>query len=246
MRVLSIFASLLVLVLSTGIKADTIKLTSLEWPPYTSASMKEQGASVAVAKAAFEAMGHQLVVEFYPWKRAVHLAKEGKFDGYFPEYYSEELKQDFVLSDPMGSGPLGFAESSSKPISWSTLDDLRKYKVGVVSGYVNTTEFDKMVAEKAIKASEASDDVKNLMKLSSGRTDLAVVDKNVLSYLLASDPKLKTQAGKIQFNATLLEDKQLYVCFKKGPRGEKLAGILNEGLKKIDVNAIMQDYLNSL
>ncbi|GLQ31108.1 substrate-binding periplasmic protein [Litoribrevibacter albus] len=246
MRVFSAILTLAILLLPNLLKADTIKLTSLEWPPYTSASMKEQGASVAVAKAAFKAMGHELVVEFYPWKRAVHLAKEGQFDGYFPEYYSEELKQDFVLSEPMGSGPLGFAELTSKPISWSTLEDLKKFKVGVVSGYVNTTDFDKMVAEKAIKASEASDDVKNLLKLSTGRTELAVVDQNVLSYLLASDPKLKAQAGKIQFNSTLLEDKQLYVCFKKGARGEKLAGILNEGLKKIDVAAIMKGYLESL
>jgi len=111
---------------------------------------------------------------------------------------------------------------------------------------VNTTEFDQMVASKAIKASEASDDVKNLLKLSSGRSDLAVVDKNVLSYLLASDPKLKAKAGDIQFNASLLEDKQLYVCFKKGAKGEKWANILNEGLKKIDVQAIMDNYLNSL
>lgn len=246
MRVLSTIVTLAVLLLPSFLKADTIKLTSLEWPPYTSAAMKEQGASVAVAKAAFKAMGHDLVVEFYPWKRAVHLAKEGKFDGYFPEYYSESLKQDFVLSEPMGSGPLGFAELKSKPVTWSSLNDLKKYTVGVVSGYVNTTDFDKMVADKSIKASEASDDVKNLLKLSSGRTDLAVVDQNVMSYLLASDPKLKKQAGKLQFNSTLLEDKQLYVCFKKGPRGEKLAGILNEGLKKIDVKGIMKNYLDSL
>ena len=239
-----LFTSLL---MTSTLRAETVKLTSLEWPPYTSASMKEQGASVAVAKAAFAAMGHELVVDFYPWKRAVHLAKEGKkYDGYFPEYFAEELKQDFVLSDPMGSGPLGFAELKSNPVTWASLEDLKKYKVGVVSGYVNTTEFDQMVASKAIKASEASDDVKNLLKLSSGRSDLAVVDKNVLSYLLASDPKLKAKAGDIQFNASLLEDKQLYVCFKKGAKGEKWANILNEGLKKIDVQAIMDNYLNSL
>lgn len=246
MRVLSAIATVAVLLLPNFLKADTIKLTSLEWPPYTSAAMSEQGASVAVAKAAFKAMGHDLVVEFYPWKRAVHLAKEGKFDGYFPEYYSEELKADFVLSEPLGSGPLGFAELKAKPVTWSSLDDLKKYTIGVVSGYVNTTDFDSRVANKSIKASEASDDVKNLLKLSSGRSDLAVVDKNVMSYLLASDPKLKAQAGKIQFNTNLLEDKQLYVCFKKGPRGEKLAGILNEGLKKIDVQGIMKNYLDSL
>ena len=47
----------------------------------------------------------------------------------------------------MGSGPLGFAELSIHPIQWSALPDLANYKIGVVSGYVNTAEFDEMVAK---------------------------------------------------------------------------------------------------
>jgi polar amino acid transport system substrate-binding protein len=46
-----------------------------------------------------------------------------------------------------------------------------------------------------------------------------------------------------QFNATLLEDKKLFICFKKGDKGEELAKIYNEGLKKIDIEAIMAKYL---
>lgn len=226
--------------------AEQVKLTSLEWPPYTSESLKEQGASVAVAKAAFEAMGHQLVIEFYPWKRAVYLAKEDpSYDGYFPEYFSEELKKDFILSEPMGSGPLGFAELKTNPITWNSLDDLKKFRVGVVGGYVNTAEFDDMVSKGQLKASVASDDVKNILKLASGRSDLAVVDQNVLSFLLASDASLKGAASDIQFNGRLLEDKQLYICFKKGPRGEKISKIFNEGLTKIDVKAIMKKHLGN-
>ena len=226
--------------------AETVKLTSLDWPPYTNESLKERGASVAVAKAAFEAVGHQLIVEFYPWKRAVYLAKEDvSYDGYFPEYFSEELKKDFILSNPMGSGPLGFAELKSNSITWNTLADLKKYRVGVVSGYVNTTEFDSMVANGQLKVSAASDDIKNLLKLASGRSDLAVIDKNVLSFLLSSDAKLKNVAPTIQFNSHLLEDKQLYICFKKGSRGEKISKAFNEGLEKIDVNAIMKSHLTN-
>lgn len=224
--------------------AEQVKLTSLEWPPYTSDSLKEQGASVAVAKAAFKAVGHELVVEFYPWKRAVYLAKEDKaYDGYFPEYYSEELKKDFILSEPMGSGPLGFAELKSNPVEWNSLNDLKKYRIGVVSGYVNTAEFDSMVAKGQLKVSAASDDVKNLLKLASGRADLAVVDQNVMGFLLSSEASLKSAASKIQFNSRLLEDKQLYICFKKGQRGQKMAQAFKEGLGKIDVKAIMKSHL---
>jgi len=242
----SVLVAILLFVFSSVSYAEIVKLTSLDWPPYTNESLKEKGASVAVAKAAFAAAGHELVVEFYPWKRAVYLAKEDAgYDGYFPEYFSEELKKEFILSNPMGSGPLGFAELKSNSITWNDLNDLKKYRVGVVSGYVNTAAFDSMVAKGQLKVSAASDDIKNLLKLASGRSDLAVIDKNVLSFILSSDAKLKSVASTIQFNSHLLEDKQLYICFKKGSRGEKISKAFNEGLGKIDVNAIMKSHLGN-
>lgn len=65
----------------------------------------------------------------------------------------------------------------------------------------------------------------------------------MLGYLLATDKALASAKDKLNFNERLLEDKELFICFKKGERGEKLAAILAEGLQKIDVQAIMQQHL---
>jgi len=224
----------------------TVKLTSLEWPPYTGTALTEKGATVAVAKAAFAAEGYELIVEFFPWKRTVHLAKNSPdYDGYFPEYYAKELEDEFILSDAMGSGPLGFAERKADPVTWDNLNDLKNYKFGVVNGYVNTEEFDSMVASGELKADGANDDERNLLKLASGRIDLVLIDKNVMDFLLSTEPKLEPIASKIQFNQRILEDKKLFICFKKSERGKQLAEIFNAGLKKVDVNAIMQRLLNN-
>lgn len=222
-----------------------VNLTSLDWPPYSSKSLKQQGASVAVAKAAFKEMGYELKVTFFPWSRAVALAKNEKsnYSGYFPEYYSEDIEKEFIYSEPMGSGPLGFAERKNKTIQWKQLSDLKKYRIGVVQDYINTTEFDDMVTKKLLKTSTTTSDTKNLLKLANDRLDLAVIDKNVMSYLLKTDKALAKKSNEIQFNIKTLEDKKLFICFKKGKEGEKLAKIYNEGLKKIDITKIMQQYL---
>jgi polar amino acid transport system substrate-binding protein len=238
---------ILATLLSVSVSAadKVVELTSLDWPPYSGKSLKEQGASVAVAKAAFKAMGYELKVSFYPWNRAVALAKDtsSSVAGYFPEYYSDDIAKEFTFSGPMGTGPLGFAERKDKPVSWSTLDDLKAYSIGVVQGYVNTAKFDAMVASKALKSSTTISDVNNLKKLAAGRIDLAVVDKNVMNFLLKTDKQLSSSAGKLQFNSTLLEDKKLYICFKNTAEGKKLADIYNQGLKKIDIQAIMAQHL---
>lgn len=236
---------LFAMALSAPARAETVTLTSLEWPPYTGEALEAQGATVAVAKAAFEAVGHELVVEFYPWRRTVSLAKETPgYDGYFPEYYAESLKEDFIVSEPIGSGPLGFAQRKDNPVAWESLDDLADTPIGVVSGYVNTTEFDNRVARGVLNTSEAGDDVKNLLKLAHGRIELAVVDRNVMEYLIATNPELTRVADNLEFNKRPLENKELFICFKKGARGEKLAAALAEGLKKIDVDQVMASHLS--
>lgn len=240
------FALSLILFSSISFSSDkVIHLTSLDWPPYSGKTLQQQGASVAVAKAAFKAMGYELKVDFFPWSRAVAFAKDSdsKYAGYFPEYYSEETEADFIYSNAMGSGPLGFAERKDKTVIWSALEDLTAYRIGVVQDYINTTEFDAMVANKTLKSSTTTSDTKNLLKLVNGRIDLAVIDQNVMNYLFKTDKNLKPKAGKAQFNATLLADKKLYICFKKTGKGEKLAEIYNQGLTKIDVVSIMNQHL---
>jgi len=221
-----------------------IKLTSLEWPPYAGEKVDQQGASVAVVRAAAEAMGYKLEVKFFPWERAVKTAETGTggFVGYFPEYHSDEVATKFKLSDPIGSGPLGFVEATAAPVSWNSLDDLKGKPIGTVSGYVNTAEFDAKVAAGELKAEAVSDDLTNVKKVGAGRIALAVIDKNVLNYMLNTDASLAPLKGKVQFNAKPLEDKALYIAFQRSPAGEEAAKVINEGLKKIDANAIAAKF----
>nr|WP_313906135.1 hypothetical protein [Shewanella algae] len=84
-------------------RADTLQLSSLNWPPYTGQMLEQQGACVAVVKAALAAMGHDLKVNFYPWSRAVKLADMpgSPYLGYFPEYYHQSDK--FIFQSPLAS-----------------------------------------------------------------------------------------------------------------------------------------------
>ncbi|USD33547.1 MULTISPECIES: substrate-binding periplasmic protein [Vibrio] len=229
------------ILLTSPVRGDVLTLTSLEWPPYAGRNLDAQGASVAVVKAAVEAMGHELNVEFYPWERAVHLAKnQAKYAGYFPEYYFDA--SDLIFSNPIGTGPLGFVENKANPISWSSLQDLKSVKIGVVRGYVNTEELDSMIASGTLQSEAVTSDNQNLKKVSGQRIPLAVIDSNVLNYLLTSDKSLQAAQDKLQMNSKLLEEKELFIAFGNDETGKKWKAIVDEGLKKIDSKQIMSDY----
>lgn len=219
-------------------------MTSLDWPPYSGESLAENGFSVEIARAAFAAMGYELVVEFKPWVRTVALASKTKqYAGYFPEYYFNT--NDFVFSDPIGSGPLGLVENVKWPISWSHLDDLQALKIGVVQGYVNTEKFDQMVADGLIQVEASANDTLNIHKVAKGRIDAAVIDANVLDYLIGIDPREEMLSKMVRMNSRLLESKLLYLAFKNTPEGNNWRVIFNQGLEKIDVETILEQYNQS-
>lgn len=243
LRILLLMLTLVCVTSAHGQKK--VYFTSLEWPPYSGENLKGQGASVAVARAAFDAMGYELHVDFYPWARTVGLAKrnDSRYHGYFPEYYSADIAETFLFSEPMGKGPLGLIEHMAKPVAWQSIDDLSNFKIGVVRGYVNTDELDKRIADGRIKVEPVVADLDNLKKLTVGRLELAVMDPNVFRYLMANEPALAKHQRALQVNPKLLEEKDLYLCFKNTDEGRELLAIFNEGLKQIDVKGIMADYL---
>lgn len=233
------FGSVLLCLLGAPAMAESINLASLEWPPYTGDSLAKQGVSSQVVNAIFEKAGINAKFKFLPWQRAVDTARsDASFVGYFPEY--ADPSSPCLFSEPIGTGPLGFAEQSAKPISWGSLTDLKSIKIGVVAGYVNTAEFDQMVSAGTLKADVATSDELNLLKLANGRFDLAVVDQNVMQYLLQTSPKLKPLAAKLQFNSKLLEEKTLHVCFTNSPTGKQALEQFNAALKQLDIQQLNQ------
>ena len=224
---------------------QVVRIATLDWPPYTGKDLPEGGATTDVVRAAFAKVGYDVEVEYLPWKRAIGMAAQGTDEvvAYFPGYHCNH-RENFVASEPIGNGPLGFAEHVEAPISWETLDDIsdQQLKIGTVLGYANTNDFDAKVGTGYILAVPSNDDLTNLKKLMRKRIDAVVIDKLVLEYLKATDASLKGGAEKLQFDDNPLEDKTLYLCLRGDEKGRTLKHIFNAGLEQIDATAIVDNY----
>ncbi len=245
MRMLLPALLVLTVLCSATSHADTVRLTSLEWPPYSGATLAGQGSSIAVARAAFQSMGHALDVTFFPWSRTIITARTSDvFVGYLPEY---DLESDqFLLSPAIGSSTVGFAERRNNPVHWESLDDLSHLTIGVVQDYTNTPELDARIRTGDISVSLAITDSQNLLKLAAGRVDLVVIDPYVLDYLRANDPMVMAVSDQLQWNAKPLGTQTLHVAFTNTSKGRAWLAIFKEGLERIDIDGIVADYVSSL
>jgi polar amino acid transport system substrate-binding protein len=112
-----------------------------------------------------------------------------------------------------------------------------------VPDYVNTPAFDQRVAQHLQAVDLAPDDSHNLLKLSAGRVDLAIVDPYVFNWLSENDPLVRPVAAKLEINPHPLELKDLYVCFRRDAEGQRLNAIFSEGLRRIDVQTVMRRFI---
>ncbi len=243
-------AMLFTLLVSPPVLAQdqTAHVSTLDWPPYTGGDLPGGGATTEVVRQAFEKVGYTVDVSYRPWKRAIDMAKDGK-DGviaYFPGYHCRH-QDGFLTSEPIGNGPLGFAENTDAPIAWDSLDSLgeQQLKIGTVLGYANTDEFDQKVGTGWILAVPSNDDLTNLKKLARKRIDAAVIDKFVLEYLKATEASLKSSRENLRFNARPLEDKTLYLCFRDDEVGRDLHAKFNAGLAQVNADEIVDTYFST-
>lgn len=214
----------------------SVRLVSLDWPPYIGSEIRDgspmvpnNGYVAEIVIEAFKRVGYSTTVAFRPWERAVAEATQGIYDGLFPEYYGEERKTDFIYSDPFPGGPVGLMKRKDSPISFKTLQDLKGYRIGVVSGYINTAEFD---AAAFLTKDEAVDDETNLRKLIFKRIDLIFIDRYVGEYLVRTS--FPEAVGQLEFMEPALEVKPLYIVFsKKAPGVTQKIKDFNQGLALI-------------
>lgn len=225
-----------------------VTLATLEWPPYIGKKLPKKGYVHEIISSVFERSGYDITIQFYPWARALHLAKSGAVDGLMPEYFDESRLNNFVFSSPIPGGPVGFYKRKKDKIVFTVnpknepekaLLGLKGLSFGIVRGYINTKAFDE--ADYLLKDPVVDDDL-NLKKLFSKRIDLIFIDKYVARYLITE--KYPWMWDSLEFMEPELETKNLYIAFSKKSAGyEQKLKDFNATLKTMEMTGELKDII---
>ncbi|MFV1849343.1 MAG: substrate-binding periplasmic protein [Thalassospira sp.] len=221
----------------TSGQSKTFQLATLYWPPYTGQELPGRGLSSMIVRNALASEGITFLPIFYPWRRVTSsFNNDPSIIGYYPEYRAPELEERYLFSDPIGYSPLGFAYIVGTDFDWETFDDLRQFELGVVAGYINEQHFDDMARRDELSVVEANDDLTLIRLLVAGRIDAAVMDQQVMHYLIGTQPDLTKHAGQLIFHPHHLDNKSLHVVFPRSAEGKHALEALNQGLERFKVS----------
>lgn len=225
-----------------------VRLAVSEWPPFAGERLPANGIGVEILRQMLAQAGYRLELAWLPWTRAV---RDGSslghgLDGYFPEYATTDTRHRCQLSAPIGMSVLGLAHLAGQAVSWERISDLARYRLGVVNGYVNSDAFDAAVNAGILRVDGASTDASNLRKLLRGRIDVAVIDREVMGYLLTS-PALRDTAAQLAFHPRWLGEQPLRVCFlHRAELQPVLAALQAQTLPPARLRELQHDYLRQL
>ncbi len=183
--ILAVFVSAVCFCASSSAQTDQkmIRLATVEWEPYYGRNLKNQGYISEITRKAFKRVGYDVEIRFMPWKRAMHDTRNGYFDGLMGLYHTKEREKWLAYSNPIAETRIVFFGLKGRNIKYSSLTDLKPYKIGIERQFAYTEEFDN--AEYLEKEPVRNIEL-NFNKLIKGRIDLVAASQNVFLHMIST------------------------------------------------------------
>jgi polar amino acid transport system substrate-binding protein len=209
---------------------NSIRLTNGEWQPYLSKDVPHHGIASHIISESFALVGVEVEYGFFPWSRAMKLAKEGTWDGSAVWSESEERLANFFFSDPVIDSSWVFFHLKDQAFDWVGYEDLANLKVGGTVEYYYSDDFEAAEAAGAFSTIRGRSDEVGLENLLRGRIDV-FPGELMVTYTQIRDTFAPDQASLFVHHPKRIVDKPLALLFSRKVEGsEDMRDRFNEGL----------------
>lgn len=223
-----------------GNAEKTVKLSTINWEPYTGKKLTNQGFFSELVTESFARTGYRVEYYYRPWARALKEAKEGKADGVMVAYWKKDRTKFLNYPDVVWKVKEEFIALQKNPIAYNgKLSSLKGYKIGVLNRSAQAAE----IEAAGVRIEPVSDQIQNVKKLLAGRIDAMVVPRSIFFYHLERiDPDFNH--SRIKIVKPPFKTYDMYVAFSKlNPRYEQLTADFNRGLKLIKTDGTYEKIL---
>lgn len=233
------FIALPVLVLLVSVSSfagQTLKITTGEFVPYCGHALPHEGYINHVIREAFKLEGVEVQFEYYPWKRAYILARDGFYAATSFWYLTKERPSFFYISEkPIEPNTYFFFHLKTQKIPyWNNLPELKGFTIGLTRGYSFLPEYLKKIEAQGLSVEVVDTDIQNFKKLLAGRIDIFPLDLMVGQSLLCSHFTIE-ERKLITYHPQPLFVTDAYLLFSKShPDGKKWCDIFNHGMAKLE------------
>jgi polar amino acid transport system substrate-binding protein len=239
----TLVAALSVVVATVGFaRASDILIGTGEYPPYTSETADDQGCVIKIVRAAYEAEGRTIDVQFMSWPRNLFLLSHGDIDA--SAYWAkrpDRIKDYIFTENPVSTGPYIFISRKDDAVTWDTFEDLQDKTIIVNSSYTYTKEFYDAIERYDINAVDVASISQNLKMLLKGRADLTIMETKVFEKYVEELSEEERSGLYINPKPVFTIDGFLIFSRVDSGRSRNLAETFDQGYEKIRQKEDLQD-----
>ncbi len=157
--------------------ASSLKLITGNWEPYSSSDPEKPGITTEIVRAAFDAVGIETTLTFYPWARCEKMIQRGMDVVAFPYVQTAERDKFALFSKPILTERtyLYYSKRHMKDFDFTDYKSLRKYRIGTLNGFVHQEFFKK----NNVPATAVKDNTSALRMLLMNRLQLFPINSLV-------------------------------------------------------------------
>ena len=235
------------IVFTTELAAETIRITSGEWEPYLSKHIYKYGLDSHIVTEAFRLEGIDVLWGFFPWQRAYENARDmNNWDASCCWWPDDETTNEFLVSDTITETSFVFYHLKSYKLEWDSLQDIEGVKIGGTTKYHYGNEFMNAVESKKINVEYTPKDEFNYRKLLAGRIDIFPNDPAVGKAQIRNNLS-QDEANLLTYHSKKFGKSTLHLIMSKDHKQNKyFLDKFNAGLKKLKSSGRYQQMLDDL
>ena len=219
-------------------ETKTLRIATGEYPPYATAARVDKGIALSIVRRAFELAGYKVEYTFLPWSRALAETRLGKWDATAAWGNNPERNPPFWVSENVVSEQWVFVYRNALKFNWTTLSDLKPYRVAMIQDYTYTPEIWAKANAGEFKVDKLLNEAAAIKMLLLDRVDVAPMERNVACDVLHTSFS-EADATKLSVAPKLMTDSfTSHVLLPRALPGSaaRLADF-NAGLKKLRATA---------
>ena len=229
---------LIIFIVSTA-QAQTLKLASDVWPPFTNVENEVHFSSDIVLEA-LKRSGYSAEISIIDFGDVIAQINQSKYDGSAALWISDERQETMLFSRPYLENRLVLVGKKGSPVIYTELSELRGKKLAIVPTYDYGPE---LRNQKSLILAEAKNEQECLNLLLAGQVDYILLD-NLLAHHLKEYQHTDVSNFLAIGNVPMLNKSLHFAVSKNVPNAEEIINQFNASIEEMIKDGSYNDLLN--
>lgn len=218
---------------------DRLSVVADEWPPFSGASLPNQGITVDVISTVLERAGYEVDAQILPWARIMSGSRSGEYDIVGSLFMDADIATYMTYGNPYYQTEVKFVQRVGAGLNVTSLEALAAYSIAVGDGFLYEEAFDR--ADQLNKVIVTTT-VQGVQMVAFDWVDLTLDSEDVVHYAITQE--VPDIADRIEILPYVLAEHNIHMAVRNSlPNKDHIVDDFNRVLDEMRADGTLEALL---